>query len=256
MKKSYIFITIFFLSFLSFGQAPFISEIHVVTGVEVTGLTNTSLNGYTISVYDQFGGSLSTVSLSGNLTGGTGSLSAKNFNVNNLEYVPFFFWGTQIRGRVIVLRNNGVVVQAVSYGNRWLSPPGVPNSSIFNIGSQPNSTNGNPPDSTQFTTNGGWQEGIPSSKGGVNAGQTLSVVKNQIEGFAMYPNPVSNGQLNISSSSWADKQVEIYSISGQQVYNKLVQNKEVIDIYNLNKGIYLVRIQEEGKISTRKLIVN
>ena len=72
----------------------------------------------------------------------------------------------------------------------------------------------------------------------------------------MYSNPVSNGQLNIKSNSWADKQVEIYAISGQQICSKLVKYKEVIDIYNLKKGIYLVRIIEEEKIATRKLVVN
>jgi hypothetical protein len=252
MKFLYIFVITFFLTILSYGQAPFISEIHVVTGVEVTGLTNTSLNGYSISVYSSGGGSaLTTVALTGNLTGGTGSLSSKNFMVSDLSY-NFFF-----DGRVIVLRNNGALVEAISYGFVWAPPAGISYSAITNIGIfQPNSTNGNPPDSTQFTTNGGWQFGIPSSKGNVNAGQTLSVVKNEIENFAMYPNPVSNGQLNISSNSWADKQVEIYSISGQRVYSKLVKNKEVLDIYNLNKGIYLVRIEEEGKIATRKLVVN
>ena len=49
---------------------------------------------------------------------------------------------------------------------------------------------------------------------------------------------------------------QIYSISGQQVYNKLVKQNEVLDIYNLNKGIYLVRIEEDNKIATRKLVVN
>lgn len=254
MKTFYFIVTALFLSISSFAQNVFISEVHVVSGVEVTGSTNTSLNTYSIAVYDWLGVALTTISLSGNLTGGTGSLSSKNFIVNNLAYVPTPFLG--LGGRVIVLRNSGVLVQAISYGSIWLSPTGVSKSVITDIGAQPNSTNGNPPDSTQYTTNGGWQEGIPSSKGEVNAGQTLSVVKNNIEGFKMYPNPVSNGQLTITSNSWADKQVEIYSTSGQRVYSKIVKHKEVLDIYNLNTGVYLVKIVEEGKIATRKLIVN
>ncbi|WP_111706998.1 lamin tail domain-containing protein [Lutibacter citreus] len=83
----------------------------------------------------------------------------------------------------------------------------------------------------------------------------LSVVKNQIENFAMYPNPVSNGILYMSSSANLHKKVEIYNIAGQQVYNKNVQLHENLNISNLSKGFYIVRIEEEGKIATRKLIV-
>lgn len=84
----------------------------------------------------------------------------------------------------------------------------------------------------------------------------LSVVKNQIENFVMYPNPVSNGVLYMSSSISLNKNVEIYSLTGQRVYSKNVQAQEPINILNLNKGIYLVKIEEAGKIATRKLVVN
>ncbi|WP_111706997.1 T9SS type A sorting domain-containing protein [Lutibacter citreus] len=83
----------------------------------------------------------------------------------------------------------------------------------------------------------------------------LSVVKNQIENFAMYPNPVSNGILYMSSRANLHKKVEIYNIAGQQVYNNNVQSHENVNVSNLNRGIYLVKIEEEGKIATRKLVV-
>lgn len=84
----------------------------------------------------------------------------------------------------------------------------------------------------------------------------LSVVKNQIENFAMYPNPVSNGMLYMSSSINFNKNVEIYALTGQRVYSKNIQTQEPLNISNLNRGIYIVRIDEEGKIATRKLVVN
>lgn len=86
-------------------------------------------------------------------------------------------------------------------------------------------------------------------------GTTLSIVKNQIEGFSMYPNPVSNGKLFMNSNSNFDKQLEIYSMLGKRVYRKNVNTKETIDISKLNAGIYMVKIKEEEKISTRKLII-
>jgi len=60
----------------------------------------------------------------------------------------------------------------------------------------------------------------------------------------------------MSSGINLTKEVAIYALTGQQVYRKNLQNKEPMDIANLNKGIYLVKIKEEGKIATRKLVVN
>lgn len=85
---------------------------------------------------------------------------------------------------------------------------------------------------------------------------SLSVIKNQIENFAMYPNPVSNGLLYFSSSKNLNKQVIFYALTGQQVYSKKIQNLEPLNISKLKKGIYFVRIEEDGKIATRKLVVD
>lgn len=83
-----------------------------------------------------------------------------------------------------------------------------------------------------------------------------SVVKNEIEGFAMYPNPVNNGRLFITSPSRAEKHVQIFTLIGNKVYDNIVQSREVIEIPNLTKGFYMIRVEEEGKTATRKLIIN
>ncbi|MEX1382578.1 lamin tail domain-containing protein [Lutibacter sp.] len=85
---------------------------------------------------------------------------------------------------------------------------------------------------------------------------TLSVVKNQIKDFVMYPNPVSNGVLFMTSNNNTNKQVEIYALTGQQVFSKKLLTQEHLNVSKLNKGIYLIRIEEEGKVATRKLVVN
>jgi len=84
---------------------------------------------------------------------------------------------------------------------------------------------------------------------------TASVVENQIEGFTLYPNPVTRGEFVITSNSNLEKNIEIYSVIGKQVYSKLVKSNEAIDISNLTAGFYMVRVEEEGKLATRKLIV-
>lgn len=90
---------------------------------------------------------------------------------------------------------------------------------------------------------------------GTNNDFGLSLVKNQIEGFRMYPNPVSNGNVYITSHSKEDKIIIIYGINGQLIYKSSVKSKESINISNFNKGIYFVRIIEKGKVATRKLVI-
>lgn len=82
----------------------------------------------------------------------------------------------------------------------------------------------------------------------------LSTTSNEIAGFAMYPNPVSGGMLNITSASDVDKEVVIFDMLGKQVLNTIT-NGNTVDVSTLNSGIYMVKITEEGKTATRKLVV-
>ncbi len=102
------------------------------------------------------------------------------------------------------------------------------------------------------TTYGSGGYGTPGTENNF----TLSVVKNQIENFKMYPNPVSNGKLYMSSKSSLNKQVEIYTLTGQQIFSENIQSKEYLNISDLNRGIYIVKIEERGKIATRKLVID
>ena len=72
--------------------------------------------------------------------------------------------------------------------------------------------------------------------------------------FKMYPNPVSNGKLFITSSTDLEKQVTIYNTLGQQVLQTKITT-EAINVSNLSKGTYFVKITEEGNSVTKKLII-
>jgi hypothetical protein len=70
----------------------------------------------------------------------------------------------------------------------------------------------------------------------------------------VYPNPVSNGKLYISSANNIEKQVAIYNILGQQVIQTKTTSGE-INVSSLGKGGYFLKITEDGKSETKKLIV-
>ena len=84
-------------------------------------------------------------------------------------------------------------------------------------------------------------------------GTTLGVNQNAIEGLKVYPNPVTNGTLFIDTRSDATKAVVIYDVLGKQVVNTTTQN--AVNVSNLKGGVYIVKITEEGKTATRKLVI-
>ena len=76
----------------------------------------------------------------------------------------------------------------------------------------------------------------------------------QIDGLKMYPNPTKNN-LFIETTLNGNINVSIVNMLGKEVINTEVINNTV-NLSNLTSGIYIVKITEEGKTSTKKLIVN
>ena len=77
---------------------------------------------------------------------------------------------------------------------------------------------------------------------------------NSASGLKIYPNPVSNGKLYIASTSNLEKEVTIFNTLGQQVLQAKT-NSEAINVSELNKGTYFVKITEAGVSATKKLII-
>ena len=83
---------------------------------------------------------------------------------------------------------------------------------------------------------------------------TLGLQSNTIAGLNVYPNPVSNGKLYITSDSGADKTVAIYDILGKQVMATALTN-DIVNVSALNAGVYIVKVTEAGNTATRKLVI-
>lgn len=83
---------------------------------------------------------------------------------------------------------------------------------------------------------------------------TLTVSDIKKSDLKIYPNPVSNGKLYIASTSNLERDVTIYTTLGQQVKQSKVNN-EGMDVSNLSKGTYFVKITEDGKTATKKLVI-
>ena len=83
---------------------------------------------------------------------------------------------------------------------------------------------------------------------------TLGLVNNSISNLSIYPNPVTNGKLFISSTSNLEKEVVIFTTLGQQVLQDKTVS-EAIYVSFLSQGTYFIKITEAGLTTTKKLII-
>lgn len=83
---------------------------------------------------------------------------------------------------------------------------------------------------------------------------TASIKDNAIPGLSIYPNPVTDGTLNIKTLANAEKSVQIFDVLGKNVLNT-VTSGETVNVTSLNSGVYIVKITEEGHTASRKLVI-
>ncbi|MCF6213611.1 MAG: T9SS type A sorting domain-containing protein [Flavobacteriaceae bacterium] len=152
------------------------------------------------------------------------------------------------------VQNSGAFVTHTKAGNdiaswsfNWVAPSidsGVITFYVASIAGNPNSSGGTTTTNSQMT------------KATLTVGGVLAVNNNQLLNFSMYPNP-SDGQVTLQLPSDVNQaQVDIFDYLGKTRIKKSVNaSNSTIDISNLNKGIYFMRIQTDSKIGTKKLIV-
>jgi len=81
-----------------------------------------------------------------------------------------------------------------------------------------------------------------------------AVVEEEVEEttISIYPNPAKD-VLYLNTGSYLPTQVQIFDMVGNKVYDGNTATQ--IDLNNLTNGMYLVRIQVDGKIETKRLQV-
>ncbi len=77
---------------------------------------------------------------------------------------------------------------------------------------------------------------------------------NTINGLSLYPNPAKT-EFIVDSSNETINSIEVFTISGQKVINLHPHNnKTIVNISQLSKGVYFVKIQANEKVNTYRLI--
>ncbi len=105
-------------------------------------------------------------------------------------------------------------------------------------------TNSNPTDFTAATP-------IPRNSATPTNDCSLGTNENTISGLNVF---VNNKNLFVTSDSSSDKQVLVYDITGKQVLNTTTDGQG-ISVSELASGVYVVKVNEEGKTATKKLVI-
>ncbi|MDB2606718.1 T9SS type A sorting domain-containing protein [Zobellia sp.] len=75
-----------------------------------------------------------------------------------------------------------------------------------------------------------------------------------IKGLKLYPNPVTNGKVYVSTSENTTKNILIYDVLGNQVFQTKIKGDE-LNLSDLDAGVYVLRVYQNKKVATRKLII-
>ncbi len=123
---------------------------------------------------------------------------------------------------------------------------------------------GNVP-ASKLTVGTHWYVCVPHASGGMKGMiivQPLTATKDITapSAISIYPNP-SNGKINLAiagSGLSKNYNLNVYNIFGQNVYSKT--NTEIvsvseIDLSNLAKGVYFIRLSDGTGIYTRKVLI-
>ena len=91
----------------------------------------------------------------------------------------------------------------------------------------------------------------------LGSAQSLDLTKsssNTIEGLSVFPNPVTNSKLTISTRHNLQKTIEIYDVLGKRIIATSILG-ETLNVSKLSPGIYILKITENTQTATKKLIV-
>ncbi len=76
-----------------------------------------------------------------------------------------------------------------------------------------------------------------------------------LPGLEVYPNPATNGLVNIATPNGLEKSITVYDAAGKLHHSGSLNGNGQYDISNVPAGFYLMLVEEDGKVGYHKLIV-
>ena len=85
--------------------------------------------------------------------------------------------------------------------------------------------------------------------------EQLSTVKLNNFSVRIFPNPTNTDFIYIKSSTQGVKAIELFDINGRKIIQTEISGDK-LNIGNLNRGLYLIKIMIQGQINFAKIVVN
>ncbi|CAM3587203.1 T9SS type A sorting domain-containing protein [Flavobacterium gelidilacus] len=269
MKKLY-FLSLLLGSAIGFAQTNvgitgnvggvYINEIHydnastdVGEFIEVAGPAGTDLSTYTLTLYNGSNNtSYATIALTGSIPNEANGVGAVSFDATGIQN------GAPDAIALSKTGTGSTNVQYLSYEGVMTAPavdgPAMGLNSVDIIAMETSTT----PIGYSLEydeTSMAWIVITDDTPGLFAQGPVLSTKTfDAIAGLSLYPNPVTGNVLNITSAANLDMNVAVFDIVGKQVINTKVINN-TLNVSSLNAGVYIVKVTEDGKTATRKLVV-
>jgi hypothetical protein len=120
--------------------------------------------------------------------------------------------------------------------------------SVYNLTSGPAITG------QDFTVTSGFDTACVYSGGTLPVEEYTFLSKN----LKVFPNPLNSGNtLNLLFGLPIDAKLTMYSITGKEVFNEVLENtdRKDINVSNLSNGIYLLKLSTEKTSITRKVVI-
>ena len=82
---------------------------------------------------------------------------------------------------------------------------------------------------------------------------TLSTENFETTEFTVYPNPASNGFVNITTASNEAINVSVFDVLGKKVLSQTINNR--LNVSTLKSGVYILNLNQNGATTTKKLVI-
>lgn len=82
----------------------------------------------------------------------------------------------------------------------------------------------------------------------------VGVEEMEKENITVYPNPATSN-FTVKLNGDENAHIQLFNLVGQQVYSETAANTTTINVSNLKAGIYMLKVSQNGKIYTSKVIV-
>lgn len=181
-----------------------------------------------------------------------------DFNINGKVDVDYEYSGIALvnsDGEITIVNENDVLIDAVVWDENFPIKAGKSMSlKVDKFDYEANDIADNWEIAT--STFGDGDYGTPGRKNDADDEDPLSITNLNKNEYKIFPNPITNEHLTISTSSMSNKYLYIYNNVGQLLLHKeSSQSKITFNTTTLKPGVYILKINDKDKVFTRKIIV-